>query len=130
MYLLFQSFPLKKLVELWKNDTCIGDCCIYGEIGKDTCSMTISIIDNEQGKGYSRLLLEGLVENLPMMDDDQLLFIDVDASAGFWDYLGMKMNRYGLDYKGKRQLIGRGYEKVISWRDIKRFINVKKNKTF
>jgi hypothetical protein len=82
-------------------------------------------LDSEQGNGYSRMLIKEMidhVENEQYMDGTQLLFIDMDASNGFWDYIGMKQNRYGLDYKGKRDVIGRGYEKVISWNELKRFI--------
>jgi hypothetical protein len=116
----------KRWVEYWKDNQCIGDFYIYGTFGKDTCSLSISVQEEHQGNGYSRMLIREMIcqcESEEEMNPDQLLFIDADASAGFWDHIGMKENRYGYDYKGKRQFEGRGYEKVITWRELKKFVH-------
>ena len=47
---------------------------------------------------------------------DQMLFIDADASDGFWDKIGMvESKRYGYDRNPKySQREGAGYEKYIT----------------
>jgi hypothetical protein len=52
-----------------------------------------------------------------------MFFIDADASNGFWDHIGMTLNRYGYNYNGKRNLVGRGYEKVITFSKLYKFAN-------
>jgi hypothetical protein len=125
---------IKHSVSLFDNDDMIGDCNIEG-LGIDncfdnglTCSLTISIDDDYQSKGYSRMLLKELVTkmktNYPIRSD-QMFFIDADASNGFWDHIGMKYNRYGYDYHGKRNLEGKGYEKVIILTELEKWIDKK-----
>lgn len=116
---------LSRKVELINNHKIIGDFCIYGELNSGTtCSMTISIEDDYQKKGYSRILMNSLIErinNEMYVRPDQLLFIDADASGGFWDHIGMTENRYGFDYNGRRDFEGRGYEKCITWYKLNRY---------
>jgi hypothetical protein len=50
---------------------------------------------------------------------DQMFFIDVDASCGYWDHIGMIDNRY---YERNRSVEGRGYEKVITFEKLTRNI--------
>lgn len=123
MNLIYKNQLNKRYVEYWDNNNLIGDFYIYGTFGKETCSLSISIQEKYQCKGYSRILIKEMIRQceLEANINDQLLFIDADASGGFWDHIGMKINRYGHDYKGKRVIEGKGYEKVITWQDLKRY---------
>lgn len=88
-------------------------------------TMSIHINEEDRGKGYSRTLMNNVITVLERSYDirlDQLVFIDMDFSDGFWDHIGMKMNRYGIDYRGKRDVEGRGYEKYITWTDLKKWV--------
>ena len=118
MYLSYSHKNSSRTVSLEKNGISYGHCTIYGEFDKDTCSVSISIDEKYQGVGYSRLMWRYLFDNGLLeypIRSDQLFFIDADASAGYWDYVGFLPNRYGYDYMGKRCLEGKGYEKVITF---------------
>jgi hypothetical protein len=78
----------------------------------DIPSMNIDIEDEYQGKGYTRLMMQSVVGILPNWSSRKLLYIDADASSGFWKHIGMKENTNG-----------NGYELVLSVRNLKRFIN-------
>jgi hypothetical protein len=93
----------------------IGDFCI-----DKSWAMSISIEEEYQGKGISKQMIQKMISSIELADD-HILCIDVDASDGFWDYIGMKLNRYGLDYRGRRTFVYRGYEKTITWRELKQF---------
>ena len=101
-----------------------GECSISGSFDTgETCAVTISIDEAYQGRGYSRLLWKKMIQQIeqeyPSIRSDQMFFIDADASAGYWDHIGFTTNRYGYDYNGNRkQLEGRGYEKVITFRQL------------
>ena len=86
-----------------------------------TMAMEISVEDEHQKKGYSRLLIRSLCKFIQTEPNckGQLLFIDTDASGGFWDYIGMKPNPY-YDYYTKEQE-GGGYEKVITFEELCQF---------
>jgi hypothetical protein len=93
---------------------------IVGAIGGfrsgHTMSMEISIDEAHQKKGYSRRLIRSLCQFIRTCEphcDEQLLFIDTDASGGFWDHIGMKPNRYYDRYTADRE--GGGYEKFITF---------------
>lgn len=88
----------------------------YFAIHKETMSMSIYIEEEYQNKGYTRVLMRPVINAL---NDEQLLYIDTDASLGFWDHIGMKPNRH---YTSKRNIQGAGYEKVIDVKSLKRFI--------
>ena len=90
-------------------------------------SMEISIDNDYQHKGLSRPLIKNLLETAKL-DDNTLLCIDADGSDGFWEHIGFRNNRYGYDYDGKRQLVGKGYEKICTVRDIKKWIKTEKSK--
>lgn len=120
---------LKRSIDLYINDELIGELSIEGVYGPNldcfdsgnTCSLSISILDKYQNRGYSKLMWEQMIKHLKKENirQDQMFFIDADASTGYWDYIGMTINRYGYDYKGKRELEGRGYEKVITFNYLK-----------
>ena len=93
---------------------------ILGAIGGfrsgHTMSMEISIEEEHQKKGYSTRLIRTLCQFISTMVpncDGQLLFIDTDASSGFWDHIGMKPNRYYERFTADRE--GGGYEKFITF---------------
>ncbi len=84
-----------------------------------TMSMEISIDEEHQKKGYSTLLIRTLCKFIRTIDvrwEGQLLFIDTDASGGFWDHIGMKPNRYYERFTADRE--GGGYEKFITFEDL------------
>lgn len=93
----------------------------------NTCSMTISLDDENQGKGLSRKMIEHMVKNVKKdysrIRGDQMLFIDGDGSGGFWGYIGMKPHRYGYDYTGDREYEGKGYEKMLTFQELVNFVN-------
>lgn len=83
-----------------------------------TMSMEISIDEEHQKKGYSKLLIQTLCKFISNMEngEGQLLFIDTDASGGFWDHIGMKANRYYDRFTPDRE--GGGYEKFITFEQL------------
>jgi hypothetical protein len=112
--------------------TVVGDCTISGNAVTgtnecldtgNTCSLTISIEPEFQSYGHSRRMWQVMcrcLEHEYPIRSDQLFFIDADASAGYWDHIGMTLNRYGYDYHGTRELEGRGYLKCITYSQLKR----------
>lgn len=65
-------------------------------------SMGIHIDDIYRGKGYARNMIRFLIEKINWKWDT-LLYIDTDASSGFWTKCGMIENTNG-----------NGYEKVVT----------------
>jgi hypothetical protein len=92
----------------------------------NTCSMTISLDDEFQGKGLSREMIKCMVTNIkmdyPRIRGDQMLFIDGDGSGGFWGRIGMKTHRYGYDRTSGREYEGIGYEKMITFQELENFV--------
>lgn len=96
----------------------------YGFNTGNTMNMSIMVKNEYQGLGISRIMIKSLceyIENIIPFEirTDQMIFIDADASNGFWDYIGMKENRYYDRYKISRE--GCGYEKVITWNKLKKW---------
>ena len=99
----------------------------YGFNTGNTMSMSIMVKNEYQGLGISRMMIKTLceyIENIIPFEirTDQMIFIDADASNGFWDYVGMKENRYYDRYKISRE--GCGYEKVITWNKLKKWASI------
>jgi hypothetical protein len=72
--------------------------------------------ENHTGQGIARLLHFILVtkfyEYYKYHASIIKIGIDMDASAGFWDYLNLKEGRYGIDtYRGESKVIKTGFEK-------------------
>lgn len=115
------------IVTMFHQSDEIGEFIISGTFDTGTtCSMSIHVDDAWIGKGISRLMIRSMIQHVtkvcPSIRADQLLFIDVDASDGFWTHIGMKNNRYGIDYKGRRICLeGKGYEKYMTWRQLECF---------
>lgn len=110
-------FDLEKQIE-------IGSFEISGKFdsGK-TVDMGISVDEDYRRKGYSKGLVRALCKYIiqvgyPKIRKDQILFIDTDASVGFWDKIGMTPHRYGDDYMGHRDIEGVGYEKMITFGEL------------
>ena len=113
---------LKRSINLYKNDKIIGELSIEGIYGPNldcfdsgnTCSLSISIVDEYQNNGYTKLMWKEMIKNLKKENirKDQMFFIDVDASCGYWNHIGMIDNRY---YERNRSVEGKGYEKVITF---------------
>jgi hypothetical protein len=83
-----------------------------------TIDLGIFIEDDYKKQGWSTSMIATMVESIGnRMADDQQLFIDVDASEGFWKHIGFRENRYFRDTP--RALVGQGYEAYITWRDLK-----------
>jgi len=90
----------------------------------DLASMSIYVLEEYQNQGISRHMISTLFEfirNNMRVRSDKMLFIDADASNGFWDYIGMKPNRYYDRYSIQRE--GYGYEKVITWSELMRWVS-------
>lgn len=88
-------------------------------------SLNISIDDDYQKKGYSRRLIYEMCEYIKNnfnndIDDKTELYIDADASVGFWDKIGMIKTTEDDKYNG--------YEKKFTFGDLCNFGNNKKQK--
>ena len=86
----------------------------------ETNSMSISVEDDYQENGYTKIMMKHMIDKLykdiPDMIGDYMLFIDADASDGFWDKIGMEVSRrYGYNRIPKyADREGAGYEKYIT----------------
>jgi hypothetical protein len=73
-----------------------------------------------RGKGLARILIGAIIFSIivknPNYRSDKLLFIDTDASAGFWKTIGMSENKY-YD-RNKQEMEGQGYEMKITFSDL------------
>jgi hypothetical protein len=78
-----------------------------------TVDMTIHIEDSHLRTGLSRKMMRDLFAHI--IDElgfpDCSIYIDTDASSGFWDHIGMIPN---IDYDTPN-VIGSGYEKCIEF---------------
>jgi hypothetical protein len=116
-----------------KNGDIIGEFGISGTgmnnqfDSGETNSLTISIEDKYQGFGYSKIMIKYMIDmiynDIPFMNGEQMLFIDADASDGYWDRIGMKESkRYGYNRIPRYvERDGAGYEKYITINDIYKF---------
>ena len=91
-----------------------------------TKDMSINIDDAYTARGYSRYLIYKLCQYIkfryPTIRHDQLLFIDSDASAGFWTYIGMRQNRMDRATLAKvTDREGYGYEALITFLELYNF---------
>lgn len=94
-----------------------------------TNSMSISIENDYQGNNYTKVMMKHMIdklyEDIPDMIGDYMLFIDADASDGFWDKIGMiESKRYGYNRIPKYvDREGAGYEKYITINKINKYVN-------
>lgn len=89
---------------LFSNKEVIGYFEIF--IYQGIPSMSIHVEDDYRGYGLARKMVRFLLRNL-QWNEDVLLYIDTDASSGFWDRFGMIENTNG-----------NGYEKVVAIKNI------------
>jgi hypothetical protein len=85
-------------------------------------------IRNYTKKGLSPVLIYYMVREIEIEKKVSLktkLFIDVDASAGFWDSIGMYENP-AYETKNRRYKLGIGYEKVITFDKLQEYCEKKK----
>ena len=83
------------------------------------CSMSIGIDDkNYKGKGLSPIMIKYMIDNIkrdyPKIRPNQYLYIDADASGGFWDSIGME------EHNNEE---GKGYEKRISFENLQKYVD-------
>lgn len=119
-----------------KSDTEVGHFKVDGFSGNGnespyksgrTMEMTIFLEPEHTRKGLSKKMMKYLFECSEKIfgpiPNDHNIYIDADASDWFWNKIGMKENRY---YTSQRDLEGAGYEKVISYGELKKWLH--KNK--
>jgi len=119
----------ERLVQLMMGTKPVGQFSIDGSLNS-LCSLSI-ILENEVEQVWTRCLILEMIRHIESearhelpygeIPYEHLFFIDIDFSGGFWDHIGMKENRYGLDYHGNRDIVGKGYEKVITWRELNKY---------
>jgi hypothetical protein len=83
----------------------------------NTYSLNIGIEQEFQGQGYSLQLIQAACRQLDVPQDKKL-YIDTDASQGFWDYLGLEPNPMYIFTEDQREIEGAGYEKYIVFKDL------------
>lgn len=82
-----------------------------------TYSLSIGIEQEYQGQGYSLQLINAACRDVDIPQDKKL-YIDTDASEGFWNYLGLVPNPMYDFTEDQREMEGAGYEKYIVFSDI------------
>ena len=129
---LFGTITRSIYLTLYNNDI-IGSFDIVGSGLKHqfdsgiTNDMHIYIEGCFRGKGLSKIMMKHMIdkiyEDIPDMNRQQMIFIDADASDGFWDKIGMvKSKRYGYDRTPKYyEREGAGYEKYITINKLYKF---------
>ena len=98
--------------QLQKNTVSIylnGEEIAYFTIHENPYSLSIST-GEFQGKGLARIMIKLLCEKVNL-DPKTLVYIDTDASNGFWEAVGFKPNPL-YDTKGREES---GYELVIEF---------------
>lgn len=129
------TFQIKREIQILNSDNIkIGEFALSGDSilnGNDffdsgnPISMTIYINNDYRGNNLARLMVGELllqcIKEFPVRVD-QILLIDADGSAGFWDSIGMKQGRYSWNGPNLREpLVQReaaGYEKEITFSDL------------
>jgi len=92
-------------------------------------NITISTTDEGddsiiKGEGIARLMIATMcieLHNKKKIRPDTYLYIDADASGGFWGHIGMDNNRYGDTIRYNRNVSGKGHELNITFRDLSRW---------
>jgi hypothetical protein len=88
----------------------------------NTVCMGIGIEDAYQKQGYSKQLIRKVCSNV-QFPPDKKIYIDTDASEGFWNYLGLVPNPLYDFTEEQRDMEGAGYEKYIVFSDILQKVN-------
>jgi GNAT superfamily N-acetyltransferase len=77
--------------------------------------INIHVEEAYRGKGFSRQLLRDLTYYVK--DPPKVVYIDTDASSGFWDKVGFRPNPRVDDVNVPEY----GYEKCVCWGDLAAF---------
>jgi hypothetical protein len=88
--------------------------------------MTISTTEENgeqslEGHGIARLMISSMCLKLSettKISPYTMLFIDTDASGGFWERIGMKINRYESSATTTRNVTGTGQQLYILFKDL------------
>jgi hypothetical protein len=86
-----------------------------------TRSMSIGIDEEYQLKGYSRPLMGAVLTEMNLVATDKL-YIDEDASEGFWDHVGLMDNPTYIFDPIDQDKEGYGYAKVITVKALRAFV--------
>jgi GNAT superfamily N-acetyltransferase len=98
------------------------------EVGRFTVTRTapfsigIFVEDEERGQGYARKMMNFMLKEWTSRkeyDLSTILYIDTDASQGFWDHIGMRPNPRVEDLSAAEY----GYEKCITVAEVDRYLN-------
>jgi GNAT superfamily N-acetyltransferase len=89
-------FGKKYIVEYIDKNITVASFDIYNYMGIP--SMSISIEEEYQGRGITRIMMSELMRRLNW-EANTILYIDTDASCGFWRHIGMKENKNDNGYE-------------------------------
>ena len=97
---------------------------VYSKLPKQEVKLSAHKIELALIDGLERDI-DKIYEDIPEMIErgDQMLFIDADASDGFWDRIGMiESQRYGYGRNPKyANREGAGYEKYITLHNLHKY---------
>ena len=85
-----------------------------------TMDLSIWIDEAHRKRGHSRHLIHVVCDAIDLPDTKRL-YIDTDASEGYWAHIGLQPNPlYDFD-ESMRDVEGAGYEMFITFADLKAF---------
>ena len=105
-------------VTLYVDSIQVGQFTVYNS---NPWSLGIYVEEEWRGQGISRRLMRGLLDEWTSRneyDPKRALYIDTDASVGFWDHIGMKTNP---DAENKT-VSHYGYEKCMTVGELSTFL--------
>ena len=118
--------PYIEILDETGNESCRFSIRDFHSTG--SCDLSIWVEDKYKGQGLSRLLIASMIyclrSNRPPLNKDTILAIDIDASKGFWDEIGMKKNRHCYSEPRDPRLAKKWkceYEKIISLSDLSKW---------
>lgn len=104
----------------------VGSFTIESNFDNSFLTMGINIDEDFQGQGHARGLIKTMcayIKTLNIIDGDQLLYIDTDASDEFWGHIGMTEN---ANFESEDStIIGSGYEYEIEFGKLHAWANKK-----
>ena len=104
----------------------VGSFTIESNFDNSFLTMGINIDEDFQGQGHARGLIKTMcayIKTLNIIEGDQLLYIDTDASDEFWGHIGMTEN---ANFESEDStIIGSGYEYEIEFGKLHAWANKK-----